>query len=283
MVNAIKIAYVWAMKFLRLFPVLIIFAACQPTGQEQKTAAVTDSLSIAIANMRIDLQANPTDAELRNRLANALIEHNELAAADSQAIILAKDTAHLDKAYYIKALVAFNKKDDTATLAYLTKVIALKGRNSEYEAVMMAGDLLLDQHAPDKAINYYALAWEIDSTQAEPVYGTAVCSEQMGNEKQARLRYMRAAELDPSYSPAYIGLGNIMARQRNWQEAWRYYNLAAKADPTAALNFYSRGRAFLMLGNKPAGIDDLTKALSFKKDYPEAKALLDSALANNFK
>jgi tetratricopeptide (TPR) repeat protein len=271
------------MKFLRLFSMLIIFAACQPTGQEQKTAVITDSLSTAIANMRTDLQVNPTNAELRNTLANALIENNQLEAADSQAIILAKDTQHLDKAYYIKALIAFNKKDDTATLAYLAKVIALKGKNSEYEAVMMAGDLLLDQHAPDKAINYYALAWEIDSTQAEPVYGTAVCNEQMGNEKQARLRYMKTVELDPAYSPAYIGLGNIMARQRNWQEAWRYYNLAAKAEPTVALNFYSRGRAFLMLGNKPAGLDDLTKALSFKKDYPEAKALLDSALANNFK
>ncbi|MRG43956.1 hypothetical protein GFS24_02465 [Chitinophaga sp. SYP-B3965] len=271
------------MKLLHIFFVLILFAACQPTGQEQKTAVITDSLAIAIANMRADLQVKPLDTELRNRFANALIEHNQFEAADSQAIILAKDTSSLDKAYYIKALIAYNKKDDTATLAYLSKAIALKGKASEYEAVMMAADLLLDQHAPDKALNYYALAWEIDSTQAEPVYGTAVCSEQMGNEKVAKLRYMKAIELNPAYSPAYIGLGNGVARQNDWKEAWRYYNLAAKADPTDAINFYSRGRAFLMLGNKPAGVDDLTKALSFKKDYPAAKALLDSALANNFK
>lgn len=271
------------MKLLHIFFVLIVFAACQPAVQEQKTSEITDSLSIAIANMRIDLQVQPMDAELRNRLANALIENNQLEAADSQAIILAKDTQSLDKAYYIKALIALTKKDDTATLAFLTKAIALKGKNSEYEAVMMAGDLLLDQHAPAKAINYYALAWEIDSTQAEPIYGTAVCSEQMGNEKQAKIRYAKAIETNQAYSPAYIGLGNIMAKQNNWKEAWRYYNLAAKADPTDAVNFYSRGRAFLMLGNKPAGMDDLTKALSFKKDYPAAKALLDSALANNFK
>lgn len=271
------------MKLLHVFFVLIVFAACQPTGQEQKTAVITDSLSFAIANMRADLQVKPMDAELRNRFANALIENNQLEAADSQAIILAKDTSSLDKAYYIKALIAFSKKDDTATLAYLSKAIALKGKGSEYEAVMMAADLLLEQHAPDKAMNYYALAWEIDSTQAEPIYGTAVCIEQLGNEKQAKLRYMKAIEKNQAFSPAYIGLGNIMARQKNWQEAWRYYNLAAKADPTDAVNFYNRGRAFLMLGNKPAGMDDLTKALSFRKDYPEAKALLDSALANNFK
>ncbi len=271
------------MKFLRLFAMLIIFAACQPTGQEQKTAVITDSLSIAIANMRVDLQVNPTNAELRNTLANALIENNQLEAADSQAIILAKDTQHLDKAYYIKALIAYNKNDDTATLAYLTKAIALKGIHSEYEAVMMTGDILLDHHAPGKATTYYTLAWEMDTTQAEPLYGIAICYEQTGNERLAKVHYNKAVEVNPAYSPAYIGLGNIMAKQRNWQEAWRYYNLAAKADPTIALNFYSRGRAFLMLGNKPAGVDDLTKALSFKKDYPEAKALLDSALANNFK
>lgn len=271
------------MKLLHIFFVLLLFAACQPTGQEQKTTVVTDSLAIAIANMRADLQVKPMDAELRNMLANALIENKQFEAADSQAIILAKDTQSLDKAYYIKALIAINKGEDTASVAYLAKAIALKGKGSDYEAVMMAADLLLDQHAPDKALNYYALAWEIDSTQAEPVFGTAVCSEQMGNEKLAKLRYMKAIELNPAYSSAYIGLGNIMARQNNWKEAWRYYNLAAKADPTEAVNFYSRGRAFLMLGNKPAGVDDLTKALSFRKNYPEAKALLDSALANNFK
>lgn len=271
------------MKLLHILFVLIVFAACQPTGQEQKTSAVTDSLSLAIANMRVDLQMSPTNAELRSNLANALMEHNEFEAADSQAIILAKDTLSLDKALYIKALIALHKKDTTATIAHLAKAIALKGTGSEYEAVMMTGDLLLNQHAPDKAINYYALAWEIDSTQAEPVYGTALCSDLMGNEKLAKARYAKAIQMNQAYGPAYIGLGNIMARQNNWQEAWRYYNLAAKADPTDAVNFYSRGRAFLMLGNKPAGMDDLTKALSFRKNYPEAKALLDSALANNFK
>ncbi len=52
--------------------------------------------------------------------------------------------------------------------------------------------------------------------------------------------------------------------------------MAAKADPTNADAFYLRGRTLLTLGNRPAGIDDLTKALSFRKNFPEARQLLDS-------
>lgn len=271
------------MKHLHIFILLIFFASCQPSGREQKTAAVvTDSLAVAIQHIRADLQVRPNDAELRMYLANALIEQEEYAAADSQAVMLAKDSAQLHKAHYVRALIALHKKDTAATIHHLSAAIALQGRASEYEAVMMNADLLRARQSPKAALLYYTLAATIDSTSAEALYGAGLSNHQLGNEKKAAEKYRQAVKISPDYSPAYIALGRYAAEKRDHKAAWAYFNLAAKADPTDADAFYYRGKTFLQLGNRPAGIDDLTKALSFRKNFPAAKALLDSTLANNF-
>lgn len=270
------------MKYLYIFISIILIAACQQPVREPGITATEDSLDTFIRDMRAALQEKPQDTEIRMYLANALIEKGQYAAADSQAIILAKDSASLDKAFYIKALVALNHNDTMATIAHLTKAIALSGERSEYEAVMMNADLLLAKHQPKEAAAYYLLAQKLDSTSAEAQYGFGRTQEILLDRKMASSRYLMAIQLDPSYSPAYISLGKLSEKEKDIKEAFRYYNLAAKADPTDAEAFYLRGKTFLQLGNKPAGLDDLTKALSFRKDYPEAKALLDSVKANNF-
>ncbi|GEP98141.1 tetratricopeptide repeat protein [Chitinophaga cymbidii] len=270
------------MKLLPVSFLLILFAACQQPAREAGVQAVEDSLTTFIRDMRVALEERPQDDNIRMYLANALIESGQYAAADSQAIIFAKDSASLDKAFYIKALIALNRNDTIATIAHLTKAIAQAGDRSEYQAVMMNADLLLAKHQPKEAAAYYLLAQKLDSTSAEAQYGFGRTQEILLDRRMAADRYLLAIRLDPSFSPAYIRLGQLAEREKDIKEAFRYYNLAAKADPTDAEAFYFRGRTFLQLGNKPAGLDDLTKALSFRKDYPEAKALLDSAKANNF-
>lgn len=271
------------MKYFQLFILYMLVAACQPSGQEQKTTViVADSLTTAIGNIRADLQAKPGDPELRVYLANALTEHGEYAAADSVAALLSQDTAQRYKAHYVRAFIAIHQQDTANSIRHLSEAIALQGRASEYEAVMMAADLLLARREAKKALPYYNLAFTIDSSSAEALYGAGQSNEQLGNAQKATAQYQQAVMVNPAYSPAYIALGLQEEKQRKTKAALAYYNLAAKADPTDADAFYHRGKTFLQLGNRPAGMDDLTKALSFRKHFPAAKALLDSARANNF-
>jgi len=270
------------MKFLYTGILLLFLAACQQGPAHNVMYESTDSLESFIRDVRVALQERPQDSELRMYLANALIENGQFEAADSQAIYLAKDSTSLDKAFYIKALIAFNQNDTAATIAHLSRAIRQAGERSEYEAVMLNADLLLAKQQPKDAAAYYLLAQRLDSTSAEAQYGFGRTQEIQLNNKTASAHYLLAIQLDPSYSPAYISLGKLSERENDTKEAWRYYNLAAKADPTDAEAFYLRGKTFLQLGNKPAGLDDLTKALSFRKDYTEAKALLDSVKDRNF-
>ncbi len=268
------------MKLLRISALLIFFAACQSSVQEkQQPAVAVDSLAIAIENMRAALDSVPQDAELRMYLANALLEHHQYEAADSQAMILAKDKASLDKAAYVKALIALHWKDTAQTIARLTEAVSLRGKKSEYEAVMMLADLFTAKHLQDSAYNYYTLAHGINLEAAEPSYNVGHILEAKGNNRMAAAWYREAIRREPAYTAAYIALGNLSEEAGKLKEALGLFNMATKSDPTNATTFYHRGRVFLKLGEKPAGLDDLTKALSFRKNYPEAKALLDSALA----
>lgn len=272
--------YVWAMNTRLLYWALpVLLSACGQSAEtrQQSPAPEADSLAFAIQNMRTDLAIQPGNTELRTWLANALIEHKEYAAADSQAAILAGIPGQMPQAHYIRGLLALRQGDTLKTIEHLTAAIQMRKDSSEYEAVMITGDIFAARNKHQEAAGYYSLAARIDSLSAEAAYLAGESLDREKNPTAARKQYQEAIRRDPAYAPAYLGLGNQLANAGNWREAMVSYNMAAKADPTSADAFYRRGKALLKLGNKDAGLDDLTKALSFRKNFPEAQHLLDSA------
>ncbi|MGX5816857.1 tetratricopeptide repeat protein [Chitinophaga lutea] len=263
---------------------LLTLAACQPSapGRNETAALPADSLATAIDNLRKDLAIRPGDPETLNYLANALAEHGDLKAADSIAALFTQDTAQAVRASYIRAYIALRQQDTSATLRHLSEAMRTKGMATDYQAIMLAGDLYFAKDSLRQALGSYRLALAADSTSSEALYGIGQCEDRQGNAASASQAYKQAVLISPDYASAYIALGVHEENKGNWKEAFRYYNLAAKADPTDADAFYSRGKALLQLGDKPAGRDDLTKALSFRKDFPAAKALLDAAMDKKF-
>lgn len=262
--------------FLAL-PALLCACSQQPGSGEKQPGPVADSLAVAIHNMRTDLAVQPENTELRTWLANALIEHNEFAAADSQAAVLAAHPGTLPQALYVRGLIALRQRDTIQSIELLTSAIHIRQDSSEYEAVMLTADMIAAKGAYENAVNYYRLAARIDSASAEAPFLTGECLEKAGNIPDAWEQYEEAIRRDPAYAPAYIAIGDLVAAQGNLKDALVSYNMAAKADPTSAEAFFRRGKTLLQLGNKAAGLDDLTKALSFRKNFPEAQHLLDSA------
>lgn len=256
----------------------LLYACGQQAGSgQQQDAPPADSLAVAIHNMRTDLAIQPDNNELRTWLANALIEHQEFAGADSQANVLAGVPGKLPQALYIRGLIALRQQDSVKSIDLLRSAIHIQQDSSEYEAVMLTADMLAAQGSRADAVDYYRLAARIDSTSAEAPFLAGECLVQSKQPAAGLQQFQEAIRRDPAYAPAYIGIGNQLAETGNWKEAVASYNMAAKADPTSAEAFYHRGKALLVLGNKAAGLDDLSKALSFRKNYPEAQHLLDSA------
>lgn len=53
-------------------------------------------------------------------------------------------------------------------------------------------------------------------------------------QEQARLSYQQAISIDPSYLPAYLGLGNLYIAEENYQRALETYNKGLQKQPKSA-------------------------------------------------
>jgi len=239
-----------------------------------EAALVTEQYEKAGNFFEKALQTVPGNTYLQYRLATAWIEKGHYERADSLAGVMGQKQASAPQSFYLKARIAEDKKDTTQAIAHLKAAIAAGGKESEYNAVLELADLLHARHAPD-APKYYELALELDPTNADPLFELAKYYEELGNAKEATATYKRCVETDPGYAPAYIALGKQETARRQWKAGLSFFNLAARARPNEAEAYYYRGQCYEQLGNQAAAADDYRKAISFKRDYSEAKAALE--------
>jgi tetratricopeptide (TPR) repeat protein len=239
-----------------------------------EAALLVEDYKHSVANFQEALRLQPTYSYLQYRLATAMIENKQYKQADSLATVLAAHGETHDKGYYLKARIAEERKDTALAIRDLTTAVDAAGMQSDYDAVMELGDLLAARRTPS-AVQYYQLAARLDSSTGDPLYSMAQFYEQDNNIPAAVQSYKICISIDPDYEQAYIQLGKICFKQQQWQPAFNYFNLAAKSDPTDAEAYYYRGRCHEKLGHKDAAFDDYVKAISFRKNYPEAQQALD--------
>lgn len=244
-----------------------------------ETALLTGDYKKAVTNFQKALENAPSYPYLEYRLATAFIENKQYEQGDSLATVLAASKGTHDKAYYLKARIAEERGDTTLAIKHLVTAIDAAGMQSEYDAVMELGDLMRARHMP-ATVKYYELAAKLDSANSDAQYAIAQFYEQENRLDDAIAAYKNAIVTDPDDEDVYIALGKIYYKQQQWPIAFNYFNMAAKASPADAEAYYYRARCHAILGRKSAAMDDFTKALNFKKSYPEAKKALDS-LQNN--
>lgn len=240
-----------------------------------EAAILTGKYKEAVANFQKAQHLAPKYAYLQYRLATALIEDKQYKRADSLASKLANDPANHDKAYYLKAKIAEENKDTTLAIQHLRTAIDQAGLQSDYDAVMELGDLLAERHVP-AALQYYTLAARMDSTNDDAVFAIGKFYEQESKLAEAMTAFKSAINIDPEDGDNYFALGKLYFKQQEWQPAYNYFNMACKSAPAEGEFYYYRARCNEKLGRKQQAIDDYSKAITFKKDYKEAK----EALAN---
>ncbi|UYQ94730.1 tetratricopeptide repeat protein [Chitinophaga horti] len=216
------------------------------------------------------LKTAPQHPYIQYKLAIALIENGQPAAADSLAGVLAKSEEGQDKAYYLKARIAEDKGDTTTAITHLKAAVKVAGIESDYDAVMELASLLKDQ----EALQYYALASKIDPTLADPHYAAGQYFELKGQPQEAIKAYQEAILADPGYEEAYLAITDIFARSGKWKEAKHFANLTVRNKPNSARGYYNRGYAAEQLGDMAAAKADYQKALGFRKNFPEATEAL---------
>jgi tetratricopeptide (TPR) repeat protein len=238
-----------------------------------EAALLTENNKDAVANFEKALALSPKYGYLQYRLATALIRDGAYKRADSLASQLSRDPANHDKAFYLKAKIAEENKDTATAIKHLQTAVDAAGQQSDYDAVMELGDLLSNRHSAN-ALRYYQLAASMDSTNDDPLYAIGDYYEQQGKFADAITAYKKAINADAEDGDNYFAIGRIYYKMQDWKEAYTYFNMACKSGPTDGQSYYYRGRCNEKLGRINAAKDDYTKAITFKKDFIEAKEAL---------
>ncbi len=239
-----------------------------------EAALVTEHYDKAATFFEKALQTAPANTYLQYRLAMSWIERKAYDRADSLAGVMAQQPQGFAQAFYLKARIAEDHKDTLQAINHLKAAVDKAGPQSEYEALMELADLLAAKHDA-AAARYYEMAYAQDPANAEPLYVMGQYFETAGKKKEATVAYKRCIEADPGYADAYLALGKMSVNSKQWKAALGDFTLAAKAKPTEATAYYYRGLCYEQLGNRDAAQSEYAKALTFRKDYPEAKAALE--------
>ena len=239
-----------------------------------EAALVTEQYEKAAGFFEKALQTVPGNTYLQYRLATAWIERKHYDRADSLAGAMSRQPDAAAQSLYLRARIAEDRKDTLQAIAHLKSAVAAAGNESEYNAVLELADLLRSRRAAD-APRYYELALQLDPTNADPLFEMAQYYEELGKTKEATATYKRCVEADPGYAAAYIALGKQETAKQQWKAGLAYFNLAARARPNEAEAYYYRGLCYEHTGDVKAAANDYRKALSFRRDYPEAKAALE--------
>jgi tetratricopeptide (TPR) repeat protein len=239
-----------------------------------EAALVNERYRQADSSFTEALKTHPNDPYLQYKLAMAKVESRQHNSAESLAARLEKHPDAFAQAFYLRARMAEDNGDTTLAIAHLKKAVDAAGLQSEYEAVTELTGLLRARRSPD-ALPYYELAFRIDSSNADPLFEKGQYLEELGKTREATLTYKRCVLADPGYSNAYLALGKLAVESAQWKTAMGHFNLAARAKPNNAEAYYYRGLCHEKLGDKMAAQDDFARALSFRKDYSEAKAALE--------
>ena len=73
--------------------------------------------------------------------------------------------------------------------------------------------------------------------------------------------YTKAIDLEPSYGPSYIRLGNVLDQQGDLDRAIQYYNKAIELDPDHPIAYRNRAGTYTKKGEVDKAIADYTKVI----------------------
>ena len=109
------------------------------------------------------------------------------------------------------------------------------------------------------------------ASAATDLVAMAQAHEAQSDDDVAIRRYTEAIALDPSYEPAYVGLGALRERRGDVREAERVYTMALSHVPTSTDAKIGRARARWSLGFPELAARDLEDA---SREDPRALAKL---------
>jgi tetratricopeptide (TPR) repeat protein len=227
------------------------------------------SYSVAIEDYRKAIEQAPSMQGLQMNLGLAYFKTNQFADAikafsialkqerpgspAASRLVILLGMAHYAKGDYLLAIPYLQKaaKDDSQSLPLRLALAHSCMWSKQYDCVMKV----------DKEI----LALDADSAEADILAGEAL--DEKGDDAGAIEQFRNAVEADPEQPRVHFGLGYLLWKQHNFEEAVKEFQAALRNDPGD-----QRARAYLG--------DSLVELNQYQTAQPELEmAVRDSSVA----
>jgi len=133
---------------------------------------------------------------------------------------------------------------------------------SDYDDAVLEGVSNLNLNKPEKALEDFNRAIEIDPTRADGYVGRANTLNTLGRYQEALKDYDKAIEIDPQLANAYVNRGSAYSHLEQYQKAIADYEKGLELDPEIddAPSFLDR-----LFSNEPNTDKGIRKHLEYLK------------------
>lgn len=198
----------------------------------------------------------------RGEYQKALAEINKILAKRKIADVM-----------LLKASIYYKMKRYKASIQVLN--VILKSKPSHIKALNLAGEILLEKRDYKQAIKVYSRMHKKYSMNKEILYKLSKAYARSGDLKSAYYYLRKLAALDKAYFPGAKLQVELLIIKSKYDDASKILKtLMAKVSNDAELYFLS-GLLQVRQGKYKQAVKSLNKSLSIKKDYKEAKQLLN--------
>ena len=219
--------------------------------------------------LKKSIKLYPGSTELMRRLGEAYTQTgNTTGALALYDELLKKDSNNFD-ALYEKGMLYTQLKDTANAIAVLEK--------SYYrQPVLQNGLALANLYAETKNAKAIALCDALQQRDTardftDPVFLKGVYYSNIKDYPKAIQLFDEAIGRDWRFIEPYIEKGIIFFEQKNYDEALKTFQFAANISYTNADNYYWMGRCYEAIGKKEEAIDYYYKALTFDRNFTEAR------------
>ncbi len=177
------------------------------------------------------------------------------------------------KSYWLKAKVSADLKEAEKNLE---KLVEDKYKTQELEETRKRAEELTKENSKlrreigSEAKNTEAFEKTIRGLNAVDWLEKGYKAGVTGHSEEARDAFTKAIELEDDYAMVYYSRGEAYLDLGNYQQAIGDYSKAIELKPDFVEAYYSRGLSYVGLGDYQQAINDCTRAIELKPDFVEA-------------
>jgi len=274
-VNPEKAVYFCSMKqFISVAVVMIFFLqACNnDTNNSEDKKRLTKNTAV-LQQLEQQISKNPDSSGLRLKLVDALDSLSNYKEADAQMDSLIRKDSLNYGLWFRKAKLLETSKDTFHAILSYTKAIKIY---PSPDGQLQLANLL----AESKNENALVLCQRVQELRLGRDYSAhcnfiaGVYFARIGNKQKAGQLFDACINDNFAYMEAYLEKGFILYDDKQFADALKIFQMAAKINNTYADAYYWEAKCFEALNKKEEAIKNYQASLLLDKDLKEAKDAL---------